>query len=504
MGENPTNDGTVRAISLFSGLGGLDIGLHRAGIETLVCVEQDETAVQTLKINSREYDTAPPETTISVPARYPWQVINADIRTVSADEILEAAGVEPTDIDLVVGGPPCQTFSRSNEGNRSGTDTKRGKLFQEFARILHAISPPAFLFENVRGLESSNGGRDLREIRAQLEGDTYTTEYRVLNTADYGVPQTRQRVIIIGIKEGTPAFPEPTHSERGVDGTDRWVTVEEALAEFDLDQRIEDTGGYRNAIGSRYGPLLREIPEGANYQHFSERRYDPDQDEYVPRTESELDEKRFEWRSRHWNYLLKMDRRRPSWTVQAAPGTTVGPFHWRARKLSLLEQMKLMDLPLDYYVAGHPGQIQSQVGNAVPPRLAHAVARSLMTALGRDLSPPARHRSSPRASDSLPAGQPPFTVEVTTERSPWHYADKILHAVLTEAAVLVRAEARAIPYGLDAIEIARRQTEREMAVTIDESVVEGDSWKGGCASVLQATVVSEDASVDLTRPSLAP
>lgn len=501
--ESNSGDG-IRAISLFSGLGGLDIGLHQAGVDTLVCVENDAAAAQTLRINSNRHDDEPPESHISVDKRYPWWVIEKDIREVTDTEIIEAAGVERADVDFLVGGPPCQTFSRSNEGNRSGTETERGKLFKEYSRILHTIQPSAFLFENVRGLESSNGGEDLKEILSHLSGDTYRIDYRVLNAADYGVPQTRQRLLIIGTKSEEPEFPEPTHCEDGNDGRSEWVTAGEALSEFEVDKTIEENGGYTNAIGSKYGPVLKDIPEGANYQHFSERRYDPEEEEYVDRDRSEMDEKLFEWRSRHWNYLLKMDRKRPSWTIQAAPGSTVGPFHWRSRKLSILEQMKFMTLPLDYYISGKPLQIQSQVGNAVPPELAKAVAEKMLESLNLETEKPeSRATPQPAGSNTRPSGTPPFTVEITNDRSPWHHADRLLHALLSEEAVVVKAEQSAIPNAVDAIEISRRHFGEQIRVEIQEEVREGEDWKGGYASVLHAHALTGDTKIELASPPIA-
>jgi len=489
-GENST----IKAVSLFSGLGGLDIGLHRAGIETVVCVEKDETAAETLKINSSKHDTWPDQKHISVRRQFPWTVIDRDIRNIDAADILAEGGISRGEIDLVVGGPPCQTFSRSNEGSRSGTAAEKGKLYEEFAKILHQIEPAAFLFENVRGLKSANNGEDLKMILDALEGDTYTADYQVLNAANYGVPQTRKRIFIVGTRQDqSPAFPEPTHTENGDGNTKPWVTAGEALESFDTDEMIEDNGGYQNAIGSKYGPLLKDIPAGANYQHFSERKYDPEQEEYVERDESERAEKRFDWRSRHWNYLLKMDQDRPSWTIQADPGTTVGPFHWRVRKLSLLEQMKLMDLPLKYYIAGTPGKVQKQIGNAVPPGLAAAVGRELATSL--DLTP--RPRTNPQhqtESVEKTVDEPaPFTIEVGTEGSPWSHANRILHAVLAEDAAVVKARQQAIPYAIDALEIARIHADTELKVDLTEEVI--DDQGGDDVSELVAEVVTKTTAV---------
>lgn len=486
----------LKAVSLFSGLGGIDIGLHQAGIETVACVEKDETAAETLKINSRHHTESPEEDQISVNEKYPWKVIDEDIRQVDTEDILEKCERERGDIDLVVGGPPCQTFSRSNEGSRSGTEAERGKLYQEYARILHQIEPEAFIFENVRGLKSANDGKDLDTVRNELEGETYETEFKVLNAANFGVPQTRKRIIIVGTKpEVEFEFPEPTHTENGEENTEQWVSVGEALSQFNLDESIEQKGGYTNAIGSKYGPLLKDIPEGANYQHFSERKYDPEQGEYVERSEDELEEKEFGWRTRHWNYLLKLDRERPSWTLQAAPGTTVGPFHWRARKPSLLEQMKLMTIPLDYYIAGSPSQIQKQIGNAVPPRLAAAVANNLADCLGL---PTSEYSSTEQDVRPNSGGEDRFKIEVGTEESPWSNADKILATVLSDNAAVVEAKQQAIPYAIDALEIAQQQADVDLKFDVSEAIIRDANEKGGVASKLETKVVSTKSKIKLT------
>lgn len=499
MDKSSDSDG-VKAISLFSGVGGLDIGLHQVGIDTVACVDKDETVAKSLRINSKKHDSSPDTGHLSVPKKYPWTVIENDIRELEAEDILEAANVAREEIELVVGGPPCQTFSRSNEGNRTGTDTERGKLYREFARILHQVQPRAFLFENVRGLKSANDGKDLEIIREELEGDNYITNYKVLNAANYGVPQTRKRIFIIGIKGNQkPTFPDPTHTENGEDGTEEWETVGEALKGFNVDEEIEEKGGYRNAIGSKYGDLLTDIPEGANYQHFSERKYDTEREEYVHRTKSELDEKKFDWRSRHWNYLLKIDRDRPSWTIQAEPGTTVGPFHWRARKLSLLEQMRLMELPLDYYIAGQPAQIQKQIGNAVPPRLIEAVARNLLEDLS--MTPGSLPDEESRTVASNTTGQPPFEVEITPTESPWQPADRILHGIQAKDAVIVKAHLQAIPYAVDALEIADRQIDQELGFEVDEEVIEVENGKYETASRLVAKAIDSKTIVNLTASS---
>jgi len=156
------------AISLFSGLGGIDVGLHQTGIETVACVEKDETAAETLRINSKRHSENTGQNQISVPQKYPWEVIESDIRELEAEDILEASNTGRDEVDLIVGGPPCQTFSRSNEGSRSGTDTERGKLYQEYARILHQIKPEAFIFENVRHLNGIGTKQSSKYLTPQI------------------------------------------------------------------------------------------------------------------------------------------------------------------------------------------------------------------------------------------------------------------------------------------------------------------------------------------------
>jgi len=213
-------------------------------------------------------------------------------------------------------------------------------------------------------------------------------------------------------------------------------------------------------------------------------------------SEDELEEKEFGWRTRHWNYLLKLDRDRPSWTLQAAPGTTVGPFHWRARKPSLMEQMKLMTIPLDYYIAGAPSQIQKQIGNAVPPDLAEAVANKLVDCLNLSTAAFEEVNIDHQGEGSESAQE--FPIEVETGESPWTCANRILNTILSENAAVITAKQQAIPNALDALEIVRHQAEVDLGFEIDEKLVEGEDEKGGVSSKLEVKAVSEKAKIKLT------
>lgn len=194
----------LRVISLFSGAGGLDIGFERAGFEIAVAVEADEACCQTLAANR-------PNLTI----------INSKIQDVRSEDILEAAGLSVGEAALVIGGPPCQSFSLA--GRREGLRDERGRLIFEFARVVRDTLPKAFVLENVKGMTNWNRGQAIRELISLLEepiqGDGATCQYhvtepQVLDAAYYGVPQHRERLFLVGNRLGKRfSYPEPTTPE---------------------------------------------------------------------------------------------------------------------------------------------------------------------------------------------------------------------------------------------------------------------------------------------------
>lgn len=289
---------------------------------------------------------------------------SADLFRVDGTSLLQEAGLRKGDVDVVFGGPSCQPFSRSNEGRRRGTNDPRGRLIFEFSRIVKELQPRAFVMENVRGLVSSNRGRDLERLERRFRHMGYNVNWFVLNAADYGVPQSRHRLFVVGLDFGvTPLPPEPTHATEDFlrEGLKAHVTAGDAIG------RLDDGVNLRGVetIGGIYGHLMDRIPPGMNYLYYT-RRYSPKRS-------------LFRWRSKFWTFLLKMDPARPSHTIQATPGPYVGPFHWRNRRLTLEEIKRLQDIPPSWKVSGksrpeYASAAWRQVGNAVPPRLAEAVA----------------------------------------------------------------------------------------------------------------------------------
>jgi len=199
-----------KVISLFSGAGGMDIGFKEAGFNIAVAVEQDPSCCNTLRLNS-------PNLT----------VIEGDVTKVSTEEILKKAKLKPLEAALVIGGPPCQSFSLA--GKRMGMDDDRGKLLLEFSRVVHEALPDAFVMENVKGMLNWEKGKAieavLNEFREPVvyKGKDYQYEvsYKVLKSSSYGVPQHRERLFIVGNRLGkTFEFPESTHGSQNSSNPD--------------------------------------------------------------------------------------------------------------------------------------------------------------------------------------------------------------------------------------------------------------------------------------------
>lgn len=345
------------AVSLFSGVGGLDLGVSRAGFDIRAALEFDRDSARSLRANH-------------FPER-PDAVIEQSIVDVPTDEILDRARLRSGDAALVVGGPPCTPFSKSGnwlEYKRTGKDPD-ASLLDEFARVVREARPAAALMENVWGLAYRNHNSiPLARLKGQLVDAGYQVRSQVLNAADYGVPQLRKRFILYAVRgSAPPPFPAPTHS--GWTETTRrfdttlipYVTAGNAIGNL-VDR--DDLADQDELVNGRYGHLLADIPAGDNYLFYTAKRGHP--------------QPLFEWRSRYWTFLLKLDPDRPSSTIQSQPGPYIGPFHWRNRRLRILETKRLQTFSDEYIVLGDTRRSwQHQLGNAVPPMLAEIVARPL-------------------------------------------------------------------------------------------------------------------------------
>ena len=371
-----------RAISLYTGAGGLDYGFEAAGFRSAVAVENDPAACRALGRNRPE-----------------WKLIGRDVHTVPSAAILHAAGLRPGEADTLIAGPPCQPFSKSGYWVRADSrrlDDPRADTLTAWLRVLRDTRPRTFLLENVDGLlyrGKDQGLRRLLEGIARVNdqtGTTYKTNWKVVNAAAHGVPQLRERVFLIGSRDGRQfEFPPETHGpaeEAGRHGREPYLTAWDALAR--LPQAPDDPA---LRAGGKWAALLPSIPEGGNYLWHTGRGGGL---------------RLFGWRTRYWSFLLKLAKDQPAWTIQARPGPAAGPFHWRNRKLSVDEICRLQTFPEDVRFECNRTHAQRLLGNAVPSLLAEMLARRMRTQLLGAGSRHERPKLSVTPRGPAPAAEP--------------------------------------------------------------------------------------------------
>lgn len=347
----------LKAISLYSGIGGLDFGFEAAGFETRAALEFDRQACRSLKLN-----------------RPFWRVLEEDIHDVTSDAILRQAGLKAGQADVLIGGPPCQPFSKSGywvRGHALRLDDPRADTLTAYLRMLRDVRPKTFLLENVSGLAYEGKSEGLNFILNGIAkinretGSKYTPTCQVINTADYGVPQIRERIFVVGSRDGRIFhFPTPTHAKLSASMDDLLVGLQpyrnawDALG--DLPEPSPDDASLK--IGGKWGDLLPSIPEGQNYLWHTARGGG---------------QSLFGWRTRYWSFLLKLSKRLPSWTIQAQPGSAIGPFHWTNRRLTFQELCRLQTFPEGLTIDCGRTEMQRMLGNAVPSLIAEIIAREI-------------------------------------------------------------------------------------------------------------------------------
>jgi DNA (cytosine-5)-methyltransferase 1 len=367
-----------KVISLYTGVGGLDFGFEAAGFRTAVAVDFNPTACKTLRLNRR------------------WPVLEGDIHGFTSRAILQAANLRVGEADVLIGGPPCQPFSRSSywrNGDALRLDDPRSSTLAAYLRVLRDARPRTFLLENVSGLAYSNKNEGLRylldgiaEVNRQAR-TKYIVQWQVINAAQYGVPQFRDRVFLVGSRDGSSfEFPVATHGAMDTQQLDG--ELETFRTAWDAIGDLEDSDDPTLAVKGVWGDLLPSIPEGRNYLWHTERG------DGLPL---------FGWRTRYWSFLLKLKKNAPSWTIQAQPGSATGPFHWKNRRLSPPEMCRIQSFPDNIRFECGRTEIQRMVGNAVPSLLAEVLAKCIRAQLLGDrnsgtlklLKP---HTTAPRAT----------------------------------------------------------------------------------------------------------
>jgi len=342
-------------------VGGLDLGLHKAGFDIKFFNDFDEHCVKSLQINWPDVPVFP-----------------NNIDDLTSKEILDISGLQKGEVDLISGGPPCQPYSKSGfwlkdrwekgENNRKYIGYQNNKdsniPIKKYIQFINELKPKAFFFENVHGIAYSTSRPLLNIILSELKRAGYKLSYKVVNAVDYGIPQKRKRFIMIGLNGESFKFPKPTHCEQGTldihtGRKQTYVTAGDAIKELD-DGTVRES----ERVGGKWGHLLPEIPPGDNYLYYTEKRGHPNPV--------------FKWRSKYWNFLLKLSPSLPSWTIQANPGPYVGPFHWNNRRLRIPEIKRLQSFPDEYQVSGNRKIQWRQVGDAVPPLLSQKIGEALI------------------------------------------------------------------------------------------------------------------------------
>lgn len=334
-----------KIVSVFSGAGGIDLGFKKAGFETVFATDIWNVACDSLKKNN-----------------YKTEVVCENIANIDFKSVREKYG----EIDGLVGGPPCPPFSKSRfyikEKSRGLDDIDGFITVTNYFRALEELNPRFFFFENVHGFVFKPHRAALDLLEAESDRLGYDISYKVINAANYGVAQTRERFICVGVQKGMPKFefPNETHcSPKKLENAlqKAWVTAGDVLN--DIDYELPDDE--KMQAGSKHKDLLKLVPPGDNYLYFTEKRGYP--------------EPKFKWRSRYWSFLLKLSPDRPSWTIQASQSNNMGPFHWRNRFLRIQEIKRIQSFDDDYILEGNYKEQWRQIGNAVPPKMVEAISK---------------------------------------------------------------------------------------------------------------------------------
>ncbi|MBA3677405.1 MAG: DNA cytosine methyltransferase [Sphingosinicella sp.] len=351
----------MKFVSLFSGAGGLDLGLEQAGWDCLFATDFDPAAIATLNAN-RGFRLDGGR------AAFGRSVIEqADIRQLSGEDMLAKIGMPKGSIPLLAGGPPCQSWSSA--GQQRGFEDPRGRLVDDYLRIAAEIDARWLMFENVRGLLTARGidgvpGSALARVRQSLFQHGWQTRVELLNAADYGIPQRRVRLILIGYRTGdAPELPRRTHASVPGSGLRAWVSLESCLGSIrrpDPEEVIRATG--KMALD------LQDLPAGTGAKS-------PGKAEATRP-------------GGHWGYkqgAFIADPRLPNRTVTAsAQQDWVRDPELGLRRLSPRECAAIQTFPANWVFCGKRTDQYRLVGNAVPPKLACRLGEALADHVSQD------------------------------------------------------------------------------------------------------------------------
>lgn len=338
--------GQLSLVSLFSGAGGLDLGLEAAGLHTLYASDIDEHSCRTLQAGKQHsIDQGRPFLRDAI-------VEQADICDTSGDTILSQIGLQRGELDVLAGGPPCQAFSVM--GRRQGRMDPRGKLPEEYVRVLAELAPRVFVFENVYGLLTIDGGavfEDICEVLASPAPDlTYKLSVFRLNAADYGVPQKRDRVIVVGSRDGRSLDEIPRVTAFSGDAGLKPRTVQDAF------RGLPAIGnGLANHIGRVHSERIID-----RYRNLSYGERDPK------------------------TRINKLNPEQPSFAIIVGSDKGGGKGHvhpFEPREVTPRESARIQTFPDWWEFSGTSRHPIRQVGNAVPPLMAACIGREIVEKL---------------------------------------------------------------------------------------------------------------------------
>ena len=347
-------------ISLFSGAMGLDIGLGKAGLNVVIGQDFEPSCVETMKANGHN-------------------VLGGDIREVKPETLLELTGLHVGEPFMICGGPPCQPFSTA--GKRLGINDPRGSLFMDFIRMIDYIRPRFFVMENVKGIVSSplkhvstkekakdnpeqELGTVLDVILSEFNKLGYKTVYGILDAVNYGVPQFRERFVLIGSRDNEDIFlPIPTHFQMHQNPDYRWKTVGEAIIDLE-----SNPGEYTSLSGERK-KYLHMIPEGGNWKDLPQ--------EIIPIAMGGA----YESGGGKVGFYRRLSYAQPSPTITTSPAqkATMLCHPKQDRPLSIKEYARIQQFPDDWKFTGTISAQYRQIGNAVPIGLAEAIGRAIIS-----------------------------------------------------------------------------------------------------------------------------
>lgn len=326
-------------IELFAGAGGLALGVEQAGFTTLAALEIDEDACDTLRKNRPE-----------------WNIIQDDIGNISILDLCDYFHLSPGELDLLSGGAPCQAFSYA--GKRLGFEDTRGTLFYHYALFLQKLQPKIFLFENVRGLLSHDGGRTYQTMCNVFEDAGYSIQYKVMNAWHYGVAQKRERLITIGIRKDLESLSYKFPEEHKY-----WPVLRDVLKDVPESPYTP--------YGENKRKLFELVPPGGYW-----RDIDP--------------ELAKEYMKSCWNMgggrtgiLRRLSMDEPSLTVLTSPSQkqTERCHPLEARPFTIRENARIQAFPDNWEFCGSVQSMYKQIGNAVPVGLAKCVAEEIYKSL---------------------------------------------------------------------------------------------------------------------------